>query len=417
LLPLVLICGVCLGMSGCKTPLDVSALKPKSSDTLEEMTNTDNIQGPLERLTRFAVRDHQKKTGTFKPTEGMAEFEQAEKLHKAGEYKQAEKALKKVVKKYKDSRVQEDALFLLGETQFQQNRYSAAQDSFDKLLKKYPSTRYMGRVTRRLFAIARTWLGFPGFVRSRDVQQVNFDDPQSTPPPESKEKKSWDPSLAVPILPNFFDRTRPVFDTTGQALRALKTIWLNDPTGPLADDALMLTASHFLRKGDYKEADRFFSILREEYPKSPHLEGAFVLGSHVKLMSYQGALYDGKNLEEARQLKESALRLFPDHVDRERLRREMKEIDEARAQRDWEQAQYYMKRKNRRGTAIYCQEVIKNFPETSYAERARQLLAELRTGDPTKRPGRDHSWPPEFEPLPPAEPARNDSNTPGRDSL
>src|SRR5690606_41681136 len=56
------------------------------------------------------------------------------------------------------------------------------------------------------------------------------------------------------------------------AIQSLKTIWMNDPTGPLADDALMLTATYYLRKGDFLEADHFFTILREEFPKSPHLQ-------------------------------------------------------------------------------------------------------------------------------------------------
>ena len=403
---------VCLGTSGCAL-LDV--LPFRQAKSVDDMANTDNIRGPLERRLRTAAHGRSKEGDSFKPTEGIADFEQAEKLYEAGKHKQAEKALKKIAKEYKDSRVQEDALFLLGEIQFQQKRYSWAQDSFDKLLKAYPSTRYMDRVTRRMFTIARTWLDFPEVATSEDVQPVNFDDPQSTPPPKSEGKKSRDPSLAVPIFPNFFDRTRPVFDTKGRALQALRSIWLNDPTGPLADDALMLTASHHLRRGDHMEADRIFSMLREEYPKSPHLKSAFVLGSHVKLMSYQGALYDGTNLEDARQLKESTLRLFPDDAGRERQRQELKKIDEARAQRDWEQARYYMKRDNRRGAAIYCQEVIKNFPETGYADRARRLLAELSPDNPLSRPVRDRSESPEFEPVP-AQPVANDE-APGRTSL
>src|SRR5690606_10634147 len=135
--------------------------------------------------------------------------------------------------------------------------------------------------------------------------------PQSTPGPPPSGEQSNDPTRKVPILPNFHDRKRPVFDTNGRALQALKSVWLKDPTGPLADDALMLAASHYVRKGDYIEADHHYTLLREQFPKSPHLQTAFVVGSHVKLMSYQGAPYDGKNLDDAESLKESTLRLFP----------------------------------------------------------------------------------------------------------
>ena len=186
---------------------------------------------------------------------------------------------------------------MMGECQFATKRYAKAQDSYGKLLKKYPSPRNLDTVTKRLFTIAQNWLEFPQVVNSDEVQTVSLEDPKATPPPEPPHPRSKDPSRLVPIFPNVWDKTRPVFDTDGRALEALRAIWLNDPTGPLADDAIMLTASHHLRKGNYLEADRNYSILREQYPKSPHLENAFVLGSHVKLMSYQGPLYEGDSLE------------------------------------------------------------------------------------------------------------------------
>jgi len=235
----------------------------------------------------------------------------------------------------------------------------------------------MDRVSRRLFTIAQNWLGFPDVATSSEILQVSHESAEGEVKKPEEPNRFPDPTLAVPILPNFHNRSRPIFDTRGRALQALKSIWMNDPTGPLADDALMLTASHYLRKGDFVESDRYFQILREEYPKSPHLEGAFVLGSHVKLMSYQGAVYDGTRLEEARELKESALRLFPDSTDRSRLRDELQKIEEAAAARDWALIEFYQRKDKPRAVAVYCNELVQNHPQSTYAQRARQLLAEL----------------------------------------
>lgn len=374
--PAVVIAALAL-LGGCQSPLMRSAFK--ADDAYAEMTSTDKIHGPLGRW--FGRTQDQSNAAVFGPPPGQDEFEAAQKLADAGNWAQAEKELKRIVKKYKSSSIHEDALFLLAEARFQQQKYSWAQDSFDELLKEYPSTRYMDRTTRRLFAIARHWLGAPQAASSTgDVQTAGFDESAAARLPTPSTHR--DPTLAVPILPNLWDRTRPVFDTHGRALQALKSIWLNDPTGPLADDALMLTAAYHLRKEDYLEADRIFNILREEYPKSPHLQDAFVLGSHVKLMSYQGAAYDGKSLLGAEQLKESALRLFPDTVDKQRLSRELALIEEAKAQKDWEMVLYYLKKNNTRGAVIYCQEVIRNYPRTRFAAEARKKLAELSPGHP-----------------------------------
>jgi tetratricopeptide (TPR) repeat protein len=301
---------------------------------------------------------------------------------------------------------------MIAECQFQRERYSWAQDSYDRLVKEFPGTRYLNTYARRQFEIARFWRQSPESGTALAILPVYFYNIRGTRPPENAQPTTWDPTRRVPILPNVHDRSRPMFDTNGRALQALKSIWLNDPTGPLADDALMLTASYYLRKGDYLEADRYYSILREEYPKSPHLENAFVLGSHVKLMSYDGPAYDGKALDEARELKASTLRLYPDHPDRERFLEEIRKIDEAKAGHVWEMVEFYQKKNRPRAVAIYCQVLIEKHPDSTYADRARQVLTRLPAEELRALgiavPGRARI------PSPPASPPPTEYDTPGR---
>lgn len=371
------ICGI---LVGCQTPLDVSSLK--DDPLTEELARTDHVKGPLERVLPRLGNQPQPE-GTLNAAvdqenrEAMAQYRQAQDLFERGEFEEAEKQAKRISKQYKDTPVREDALYLLGEAQFAQERFAKAQDSFETLLNEFPSSRYMDRVTGRMFAIAQTWLGFPQMASTSEIQEINYENPSHTKASSEPVTTSKDPTLRIPILPNFHDRSRPIFDTHGRALVALKSIWLNDPTGPLADDALMLTASYYLRKGDYIESDRYFQILREEYPKSPHLEDAFVLGSHVKLMSYQGDLYDGTGLTQAREMKESTLRLFPDNENREQIRQELSQIDEAAARRDWALVEFYRRKNRPQSMAVYCMQIIERFPQTSYAALARETLAEI----------------------------------------
>ena len=329
-----------------------------------------------------------------------AQYSQAEALYKDGKLAEAESVLKPLTKKKKNfwsnlriwsadpgtreehNRVREDSLFLLAESYFKQERFSDAKGNYEALLKDYPSTRHLNVATRRLFVIGKTWLGMPDFATTSDITPVNVEDPRSTPQP----KKQKPPHSAI-LVPNITDKTRPAFDTPGHALEALKSIWLYDPRGPLADDAIMLTASHYLRVGNYQEADRYFSMLREEYPSSPHLQTSFVLGSHVKLMSYQGADYDEKQLEDARRLKESTLRLFPNLPERERLKDELARIEEARAQRYWELVELYRRKGKPKAMVIYAEDVLQRYPNSSYAPKAREVLAELRPELLEKYPG------------------------------
>ncbi len=147
----------------------------------DDLTNTDNIRGPLERILGDKAR---RRKDSLAPLEGSPEFDEAKELYKKGEYAVAEKRFKRLAKAYKDSPIEEDSLFMAGECQFAQGRFSQAQDSYGKLLKKYPSPRDLDTVTKRLFTIAQNWLEFPEVVTSSEVQTVSMEDPKSTPPPE-----------------------------------------------------------------------------------------------------------------------------------------------------------------------------------------------------------------------------------------
>ncbi|MGH7201152.1 MAG: outer membrane protein assembly factor BamD [Planctomycetaceae bacterium] len=408
---LLLLPALCLVLAGCQS-LNLARLNPWYQ-TDEELASIEGVAGPLERILRVSGEGHDRQT--LAPEAGREEYAAAEQLFDKGEYRAAEKEFKSLAKKYKDAPVGEDAQFMRAECQFHRKRYSWAQDSYDELMKEYPSSRHLEMVTRRQFLIAQHWLPELKNVSTSEIQQVNYDDLRSTPGPK-RQGPSWtEPTRKIPLLPNFTDRTRPVFDTQGRALQALRSIWLNDPTGPLADDALMLTASYHFRKGDYEEADRVYTILREEYPKSPHLQAAFVLGSHVKLMSYQGAQYDGTTLRESAELKESIIRLFPE-ADRERHLEEIRKLEEAKAGHEWQMVEFYRKKGDPQAMAVYCREVLRLYPRTTYADRARQTLNELKAGH--ARGGDGLQWPSFNWFSSPSEPEQViEQQTPGRAEL
>jgi hypothetical protein len=168
-----------------------------------------------------------------------------------------------------------------------------------------------------------------------------------------------------------------LIDTSGRALEALRTIWLHDPTGPLADDALMMTAVYQTRRGRYHDADHALSLLRTEYGRSELAPEAFVLGSQVKLAIYQGAGYDSRALEEADELIQSAAAMFPDHEGTRKLLADSQAVRELRAARDLERARYWRAKGKPSGVRIHCDEILRNYPETKAAETAQAWMDEL----------------------------------------
>jgi len=380
--------GVVVGVSlaiGCQTIRSPFSswfgTNANDDEAIRRLADTSDIRGPLQRLVDGRK---QRKSTSLSPAAGRDEFDAAVRLYKQGQFAESEKRAKRIAKKYKNSPVREDALFLIAESQFEQKKYSWAQDSYDRLVEEFPSTRYLEVRNRRLFNIARYWLQSPDVVTTDNVKLAEFDPSGKRPKvrikKQPKKRSRFDISRTIPIFPNFWDRTRPVFDTEGRAIQALKSIWQNDPTGALADDALMLTASHYMRNGNYLEADHIYKIIRDEYPKSKHSEHAHVLGSFVKQASYQGPAYDGKVLDEAKELKQSAIRLYPQNPERERLEKDLRKIRLAKAASDWEMVRFYQRKNKPRAVAIYCREILRRFPKTPHADRARKLLQEM--GEP-----------------------------------
>ncbi|MEZ6126402.1 MAG: outer membrane protein assembly factor BamD [Planctomycetaceae bacterium] len=355
------------------------SLRPSDGEGIFAARNpfsTESIRGPLERA--FNGDEDPLTKGQKFSAAGRKQVELARKQFEEKQYAKAAKTYKSIAGKYKESAIGEEAWFRIAECHFALQEYPKAQDAYEKLFVDYPSTKYVSDASRRMFFIARTWLEITDPVAKEQIRTVSsselLDETGISP-----EDKSAPQTAKASMAPNFFDKTRPFIDTNGRALKALKAIWLNDPTGPLADDALMLTATYYLRKENFIEADRYFEILRDEYPDSPHLENAYVLGAHVKQASYQGPMYDGTTLVSAENLKERTLNLFPNTESRQELRQDLGRIYQLRAQRAWSTVDLWKRKGNPRAVAIACTQVITGFPDTRYAQQARE---ELRKIDP-----------------------------------
>ena len=348
------------------------------------------------------------------PAEARRAFAAARNDLDRGANREAAKAFKSLSRRYADTAIEEDALFYRAEALYAAKTFAPAQDAYDTLLDRYPSTRHLDAISKRQFDIARRWLGEPAPVVGSDVKPVAYAEiarGAATPPPASrlaaaKDDRPFDPTLAIPVLPNLFDRTRPAFDTTSRALEGLKNVWINDPTGELADDALFMSAGHALRKGDYMEAGRLYDTLRTEYPDSPHVQDAYLLGAYSREVVWQGPAYDDQGLKESRAIKESFLRLFPNHPDRDRVRDSLANMAEAAAESELAMMRLYQRKGKPKAVAMEAKWILENHPGTAAADEARRAWDAL-PAEARKVAGPLPSKPPvdRFETIPRAEPS------------
>jgi len=313
------------------------------------------------------------KDGSLAPMRGQEEYDAAERYYKQEQYDDAEKAFKKVSTKYADSPIEEHALFMLAESQFKQEKYPRAQDSYNRLMTRFENSRYLDKATFRLFAIAQEWLDSPEPVSQGEIiQATGGDDPQATPQPVERISRPF------PLIPNLTDRKRPLFDRDGRAIEALRSIWLNNPTGKLADDAIMFTAVHHYRTGNFLEAARFFTMLRENYPDSQHAANAYQFGAHVEQLNHQGPEYDSQGLDKAAELVRSTLSLFPNEVDKDRLHRTLAHIQHEKARKDWNRVLFRLKRGENGSAEMLCVNFLKDHPNSAFTQLASETLTKLK---------------------------------------
>jgi TolA-binding protein len=301
-----------------------------------------------------------KKAAGYGPNEKIAKdfLEEGKKLFHEKKFQEAGTKFATAADRWPDSPLEEDALFLEGESEFFSDQYSKAHDTYGGLLKKYANTRHLDTVMRREFAIGVYW-------------EQAF-----------TTKPTW------PITPNFTDKSRPMFDTFGYAVQAYERIRMNDPQGPLADDSLMVLGNAYFQRGRWEDSAYNYDLLCKEYPNSNHQLNAHLFGLQANMRRYQGTAYDDTPLRESRKLADGTLSQFGDKLgaERERVAKARAQIREEQANRDYTRAKYYEGRHCYGAARLYYMGVIKDFPGTEMARKSQEQYEKIRN-EPDEPPG------------------------------
>jgi outer membrane protein assembly factor BamD (BamD/ComL family) len=163
-------------------------------------------------------------------------------------------------------------------------------------------------------------------------------------------------------------------------MKNYENIRIDDPTGPLADDAIMAMGNSYFLRERYYDSDEQYELLRKEYPRSDHQFEAHILGLQSKLRKYQGASYDDTPLQEAKLLVKQLKIQFSGKL-KSQQREELVDI-EARltkelATREFNMAKHYDGLKEYGSARFYYAEVLKNYPQTPLADDSRTRLAAI----------------------------------------
>jgi len=273
-------------------------------------------------------------------------------------FRAAANKYKEAGKHWVESALEENAFYMTAESYFFAEDYPKAEDTFFKLLKERPRTRYQDMVDKRLFEIGLFWRQFDD----------NF------------------------YHLNFTDNRRPLNDTKRHAVRVMEKSRLNNPIGKLADDNTMELANIAFKNGKWNDALDTYSDLIATYPDSPHQFDAHLFGVKAALMSYQGADYSSEPLEKAEKMIKQMTRQFREKAEGEKKQIEdaMKEVRFRRAEKEFAFATYRYNKQEARAARMHCMKVLTDFSDTPFADKAKEMME--KTGGLPAEPIQQLSW-------------------------
>jgi len=323
---------------------------------------------------------------------GMNQYKAAAELKRQGKdaedaFLQAAESFDSAAKRWPESALQQDALFMSGESLFFAEHYPDANEQYEELLKNYPNTHHIDKVEAKRFTIAQYWL------------QLHESDPTSW--------YTW----------NFTDNRRPSKADFRNAVAVLDMIRIDDPTGKFADDATMAAGNAHFADGNWVQAAGFYEDLRKTFPSSEHQFKAHLLELKCRLKSYDGENYSAVPLQKAKELLTTIQKQFPNDArkpaNQEALRNAGGLIRKRLAEREWSMAKYFDRRWEYGSAKYYYRILASDYADTPLGKKAKARLAEL-AGKPDK-PKQQLGWlvklfpDPYGEPLVAARPRENET--------
>ena len=290
----------------------------------------------------------------------------------AGDYKKAQELYRDLAdNRNNPTDLAEQARFMQAECRFARGQYPQAVDTYHKLLMDFPTGAHRRESCARMYEIADYWLN-----DFRDELEKRKDEPGVL---------GWRPAWKDP-----FDTKRPLLGQEGRTLEALDRVWTHDMMGPLADKALFWCGYVNYVRGNFQEADHFFSTLVEVHKESPLRPQAMAYAIQSKNSATGGADYDSRKCAEALQLVHVAEATVPeltqDPAMAAKLTRAKFAIRSQQAEKDLRMAEYY-ERTGHPGSAVFYYELVRRrYAGTRYSdvagERKDWLMVQMKAGKP-----------------------------------
>lgn len=264
----------------------------------------------------------------------------AMQLYEQKDWDRAIEEFEKLPAAFPTSRLAAEGVYHAGLSWEEKKDFAKAADNYQKLINQYPYSDRIKDAVHREFEIAMMFA-------SGEKMKV----------------------LGMPVL-------------SGQekAIELFKHIVKNAPFGSYGDQAQFQLGEVYKQQGAYEEAQKAFQAVVDEYPTSPLVQQArFEIANASMLASRQAQYneqYAERAIEEFKSIKES----FPDDESVRKADESIRLLREKKAETAFETGSFYERQKKIGSARVYYSDLIRQYPETQAAGKAKERLERLPEG-------------------------------------
>jgi outer membrane protein assembly factor BamD len=262
------------------------------------------------------------------------QFDFAKEFYDLKKYEEASREFKKLIKTYPKAFEASESQYYLGLIEEAQGNLYEAYEAYQKVIDKYPFSERMQEITEREYKIGERFMTG-----------------------EAKRK-----ALGV-VLP-----------LENPAIEIFTKVIDNSTYGPLAPAAqykLGLVLKGLMR---YYEAEDAFNKVISNYPNSEWVEAAKFQIASCRANISRGPDYDQIATKEAKEKFEDFVQEHPDAVLSRDAEKNIEQLKEREAESNYNIGLFYEKQKDYDAARIYYNDIINNYPKSSWATKAFERL-------------------------------------------
>lgn len=171
----------------------------------------------------------------------------------------------------------------------------------------------------------------------------------------------------------------PLGRSPSRGIESLKSALIRHPFEESSDDCYLWLGNYHYKNGDLPEAAVEYELLVRNYPTSECLPAAVYQLGQCNLYQFDAIYYDSTSLKNARRYYQRIVDEFPGDERYANAQKRLHFIDDKLAEKELSIGEFYISRGKPKSAAVYLKSVVANYPNTSSAARAAEILKSLDT--------------------------------------